>query len=315
MVEKTVKLIKDEQKVEVTLVFDEVDYNTTKEMMLKNHYSKKWNTSFGRINIGVFYKGELKGIASFGNLMNPNSYKNFGNYTKDEVIELNRLWVSDDLGKNTETVLLSISWKIIRDKYPHVKLVQSFADGRLGCGTIYKASNFKYYGYTKSIFYENTDTKETFHKVPMENTMRPKGMVKLNMMWIEGKLRPFEVKTYRYVYPLYKNLKIDLKEEVYPSYDKGFEYLNDYIHNKNLIIRSLILSYILNNEEFQSLSRWAVQNEVSVTDVEVQLKNNSILEIAKTQGDYSKYTLALETPSVLFSNDHVSKEITIFDFI
>lgn len=64
------------------------------------------------------------------------------------------------------TKLLSASWKIIKTNYPKVKAVQSFADGRLGCGTIYKASNFKYYGYTESVFYEDLKTGETHHEVP-----------------------------------------------------------------------------------------------------------------------------------------------------
>ena len=124
------------------LTIKEIDYATAKEMMIKNHYSKKWNNAFGKINFGIFQDGELLGGAVFGNLMNTKSYKTITDLDSDSVIELNRLWIDDILGKNTETIFISSCFKIIKKKYPHIKFIQSFADGRLGCGTIYKASNF-----------------------------------------------------------------------------------------------------------------------------------------------------------------------------
>ena len=160
--QKKVKLIQDGEKTETTMDFKEIDYDTAKEMMLKNHYSHKWNTAFGKINIGVYKDNILLGCASFGNLMNPKSFKSISpDLTQENVIELNRLWVDDKLGGNAETVLLSVSWKFIKSNYPNIKVVQSFADGRLGCGTIYKAASFKYYGYTESLFFEDLITKQT----------------------------------------------------------------------------------------------------------------------------------------------------------
>ena len=146
----------------------EIDYNVAKHMMINNHYSKKWNTSFGKINVGIFKDEKLMGSAVFGNLMNPNSYKKITDCGKESVVELNRLWISDLLKHNAESILISSCIKIIKNCYKNIKFVQSFADGRLGCGTIYKASNFKYYGYSKSLFFKDLESGEIFHKVPLD---------------------------------------------------------------------------------------------------------------------------------------------------
>lgn len=238
-----------------TLTMKEIDVQTAKDMIIKNHYSKKWNSSFGKINIGVFKDERLLGIAVFGNLMNPKSFKNISDYGEGSVIELNRLWIDDELGHNAETILISSSFKIIKADYPVIRFVQSFADGRLGCGTIYKASNFKYFGYEETLFFEDKETGEVLHKVPLENTKRPLGMLGKNARYLSGKLKPFKVKTYKYIFPLYKKDVIKLKEHPYPEYDKG-TIESDYEHPDSLIVRLMIM---YNEIGMDNLKRWCYQ--------------------------------------------------------
>lgn len=319
IVNKKVKLIKNEKKYEIELSFKEIDYQTTKDMIIKNHYSKKWNTAFGKINIGVFNNDELLGVASFGNLMNPKSYKKFNDeFTKDSVIELNRLWVDDTLGKNVETVLLSVSFKMIKSLYPNVKIIQSFADGRLGCGTIYKASNFKYYGYTESIFYENIETGITYHDVPFHNTKRPDGMIKLNTMWVEGKLKAFKVKTYRYIYPLYKNQKIKLKEKEYPKYDIGLEYLDDIGDKSKVITRAYVLSLLLNYDEKVILQEW-VDKHATQEDLDIAFENDSIKLVSEERNKTKEYLDLYNSKNDLIGKKQIIKEsnkqMSIFDLL
>ena len=38
------------------LIIKEIDRKLAKEIIINNHYSHKWNTSFGKINIGIFQK-------------------------------------------------------------------------------------------------------------------------------------------------------------------------------------------------------------------------------------------------------------------
>ena len=210
------------------LIIKEIPKELAKEITIKNHYSHKWNTSFGKINIGIFKEGEKNclGVTVFGNLMNPNSYKNFGLNNKDEILELNRMWIDDCLGKNAESILISNSFKIIKKKMPYVKLIQSFADGRLGCGTIYKATNFHYYGYTTNEFYEDLNTNEIAMVKLLNNTDRLNRMIIENKKILNNNVKFFKVKSYRYIYPLKKGVLkgIKFKEKEYPIYEKGKEY-------------------------------------------------------------------------------------------
>lgn len=319
-------IIKKETSHMGVLIIKEIDYTLAKDIIIKNHYSHKWNTSFGKINVGIFkekYPDVCLGVASFGNLMNPNSYVNFNKrFNKDNVVELNRLWIDDELEMNAETILLGASWKIIRNSYPNVKAVQSFADGRLGCGTIYKASNFDYYGYTKTLFYKNKETGEFQHKVPMENTKRPDGMIKLNYQYALGVLEPYYVKTYKYIYPLYKNIKIELEKKEYPKYEKGMELIDDYNHREGLMFRSLLLSYLLDyKKEFIFIKKYILENFYK-TKIEIEFnkakQNESIIEICKERKIENKYFDMCEKNIFelnFVENEKQNEIMTIFDFL
>ena len=207
-----------------TLIFKEVDKALAREIMINNHYSHKWVSNFGVVNVGVFKESEpdrCLGVASFGWMMNPESYKVISNdITRDEVLELNRLWVDDCLGKNTESMLLSASWKILK-WYGKIKVVQSFADGRLGCGTVYKASNFKYYGVDHTGFFRDKTNGEVWFAKMLTQTKAPRTMLKLAIMFSKDMFDVFVVNTYRYIYVLDKSINILLKEQPYPEYHKG----------------------------------------------------------------------------------------------
>jgi hypothetical protein len=66
-----------------------------------------------------------------------------------ETWELARLFIDDDLPKNSETWLISQGIKWIRKNHKNVKVLVSYADPSVGhSGTIYKASNWKSDGRT-----------------------------------------------------------------------------------------------------------------------------------------------------------------------
>lgn len=208
-----------------TLEIYKIDKNLAKSIVMENHYSKTWNSAFGTICFGIFKEGVLFGVAVFGSLMNPKSFHQITDYGQESLIELNRLWISDELGKNAETLFLGACFNIIKKTHPEIKFIQSFADGRLGCGTIYKASNFKYYGFHYTLFWEHSHSKVVYHKVLLENTKNINTFKKLNKMFLDNELMPFKVKTYRYIYQLGKE-QCKLKEQKYPPYNKGYEYIN-----------------------------------------------------------------------------------------
>lgn len=208
-----------------TLIIKAVDKKLAKAMIIQNHYSHKWNDGgFGAHNFGIFRADSPEnclGVAVYGYMKNPKAQIFTHPNPNAWIAELNRLWISDDLGHNSETILIGASLKLLRKTDPNVVAVQSFADGRLGCGTIYKAANFHYCGHHNTKFLRNTRTQEVIHEQILTNTKSPSGYVRANVAYLLGDLECFSVKTHRYIYPLCKRFQFKFPTIPYPQYDKG----------------------------------------------------------------------------------------------
>lgn len=119
------------------------------------HYSKRIvNNSY--LHLGIFSGRELVGVMQWGYALNPNSGARVVIGTGNrEYMELNRLWLHDKMPRNSESRAISYALKAIKQLYPPVQWVQSFADERCGrFGVVYQASNFDYVGSHYSRFYE-----------------------------------------------------------------------------------------------------------------------------------------------------------------
>ena len=265
-----------------TLIVAPINQETAKKIIVNNHYSRTWNTSFGSVNYGIYRDGEILGVAVFGNLMNPASYKKITHLPKGSVLELNRLWVDDKLVKNAETVFLSLCFKLIKSNYPEVKFIQSFADGRLGCGTIYKAANFGYYGYHKTHFLRNKATDEVYHFAPFTNTKRMNSMLSLCRQYLDGQLESMEVKTYRYIYSLYRDLKCNLKAQPYPSYDIGYTIASADIFSSAHIARLHLLYNDAYSEKAYDLGV-SLFGDKFIADIDAQKKILNIDRVANLE--------------------------------
>lgn len=143
------------------------------------------------------------------------------------------------MGHNAETVLLGASIKMLQKIDPNIVAIQSFADGRLGCGTIYKATNFRYYGFHYTRFLRNIRTSEVTHEQIFRNTTSPSGYIRSNIAYLLGDLQCLVVKTYRYIYPLCKHVRFKFKEQPYPPYEKG-ETAVTWDRNRNRIKENII---------------------------------------------------------------------------
>ena len=210
-----------------TLVIKRVSKELAKEMIIANHYSHKWNGGFGVYSYGIYRAEDLNrclGVAAYGYMKNPRAKIFEHPNPKAWMIELNRMWISDELGHNAETVLIGASLKLLRRADPNIVAVQSFADGRLGCGTIYKASNFDYFGYHRTIFLRNKRSGEVVHQQILTDTTAKTGYLRANMAYLLGDFDIFRVKTYRYIYVFdRRNFRFSLKQQASPPYERGEE--------------------------------------------------------------------------------------------
>lgn len=208
-----------------SLIIKAVPKMLAREMIVKNHYSHKWNHGgFGKYNFGIFRADDLTqclGVAVYGYMKKP--YAKIFTHPNPQawMCELNRLWISDELGKNAETILIAASIKLLRHADPNIVAIQSFADGRLGCGTIYKAANFRYYGYHETRFLRDRRTGEVTHEQLLTDSTCPSAYLRTNIYYLLGLYNIFKVKTYRYIYPLSDKFVPKFKEQPYPEYEKG----------------------------------------------------------------------------------------------
>lgn len=258
-----------------------IDFDIAKDVIINNHYSHKWNTAFGVENYGIICDNQLLGVAVYGNPMNPASWPSISDVEPAACLELNRLWVDDALIKNTETWFLKRSMALLKEK--GYRLIQSFADGRLGVGTIYQAANFTYHGFHTSLFHVDEETGETFHDVPFANTKRPATMVNRNILHAYGRLTTHEVKTYRYLFGLDRKARksIKLTTQPYPKERDGLRELVDYEPPMNQIIRAgAIAKQTHRSKDFEALREYALRRNPK-TDLMIaeQMENKLIVNM------------------------------------
>jgi adenine modification enzyme len=144
----------------------EIDRKIANDIIIKHHYSKKfYNATY--IHLGLFNEENIIGVLQYGYAMNPASGGSVVLGTKNnEYLELNRMWIKDDVGKYPESRAVSYSLKYIRKKYPTIKWIQSFADERCGgFGIVYQACSFDYYGEHRSDFWELEG--KVYHNIQM----------------------------------------------------------------------------------------------------------------------------------------------------
>lgn len=206
----------------------EMDKSVSNAMIIKNHYSHKvagFATTY--IYLGVYIENRLLGTLQFGFSMNPASAKNI---VKDtgiyEHLELNRMWISDEAGRNTESRAIAYCIKYIRGKHPKIQWIQSFADERCGgFGIVYQAANFKYYGEHSSDFYSLDGV--AIHKIALTHHADKRAAFE-KVRARKDEMTKESLRQFRYIYFINQRKIKDclLKEMPYPKhYDNsnGFE--------------------------------------------------------------------------------------------
>lgn len=195
---------------------------TANEMIIKNHYSKKvYSATY--IHLGVYMDNILVGVLQYGYAMNPASQESVVSDTKiDEYLELNRMWLDDIAPRNSESMAISYTIKYIKNKYPKIKWIQSFADERCGkFGIVYQAANFKYFGEHTSYFWELDG--ETFHNSIMTSEIAgPRGYKLLNDPKNKQKIIKHTLRQFRYLYFIDKKYEknVLLKQKDFEKYYK-----------------------------------------------------------------------------------------------
>lgn len=112
------------------------------EIVMQNHYlhrAPQISQSYGLIE-----GHEILGVITFGPPASRHLQVGVCTDRPDVVTELNRLWVDDCMPRNTETWFMSRALRLMPPR-----IVVSYADTAQGHdGTVYRAANFNYAGWT-----------------------------------------------------------------------------------------------------------------------------------------------------------------------
>jgi hypothetical protein len=132
------------------LVINPISSSSARAMIGMYHYSGK-STMNSQIHFGVFLNGTLQGALQYGPSIDKRRMASNLGIGFNESLELNRMALSDKCPKNSESRSISITLRMLKKKYSHLRVIISFADAcQCGDGTIYKASGFKLHSFKKN---------------------------------------------------------------------------------------------------------------------------------------------------------------------
>ena len=198
-------------------------------MIKKYHYSNilpRLNKHF----IGFYLGDKLVGTVTLGWGTRPlhTIRKIFPSLETKDYYEIGRMCMTEEMPRNSESQMLSQLISYIKEHYPEIKVLFTWADGMVGKpGYVYQAANFWYLGYIWTDMYMKDgikihprQTKQFFSNGEEDKrlSVRPtlEQMNQLNITHFKGK-------QFKYVYFLCdKKTQRALKEECTESLSKNY---------------------------------------------------------------------------------------------
>lgn len=133
----------------------EISKDEAFNMVKKYHYSNtlpKINKHF----LGFFLRDRLVGVITLGWGTRPlHTIKRiFPSLTTENYYEIGRMCMVEEMPKNSESQMLSLCCKWLKQNQPQIKILFTWADGMIGKpGYVYQASGFIYAGYSGGEMY------------------------------------------------------------------------------------------------------------------------------------------------------------------
>ena len=139
----------------------EISPTIAKEIIVKKHYTHAWTMC--RYSLGIFYRTDeqnalgdndkLIGCLVYGFPVGARAATSISEQlTKDNILELTRLYCDDGYGSNIESYAIGQSFKWFRVNDKAIKVLISYADnGQEHLGGIYQATNWIYQGMNTEI--------------------------------------------------------------------------------------------------------------------------------------------------------------------
>lgn len=181
------------------------------EVIIKHHYSHKAtsnrfksfsvNNGKGYLQLGYGIRPEMKHTIS--------KHIKKGNYA-----EFDRMWLSDELPKYSESQVISLLLSYIKQVYPQICFIITYADESVGNkGTIYQATNAIRLDWIYVDFYQ-LPNGERVHPVTMWHRHKTRAWETMQKLYPGIKHIKRSYKQFRYLYVLNKKYAKEVSREI-----------------------------------------------------------------------------------------------------
>ena len=208
------------------IVVKVIDRKSAKDYTINNHYMKTFPNP--KVCFGVFYKRKLSGVVTFGySPSTENKIKKIVNLDKNEIIEMQRMNLSDTLLHNAESYVLGKIYSLFKAN-TKIKLLITHSGGcKNDCGIVYQSSSWLYFGKEKCDDFYLTEKGEYKNIIaPMRFGRVPKGIKGGQNVGehLFGKGKIINSFRYLYLYPIQKGLRkyLEKKAKAYPKDSEVF---------------------------------------------------------------------------------------------
>tara|TARA_R110000824_G_scaffold197027_3_gene380334 strand:+ start:11879 stop:12610 length:732 start_codon:yes stop_codon:yes gene_type:complete len=207
-----------------------------KRIVLAKHYMKTFPQG-ARVCFGIMKGKRAVGVCVFGysSSTEAKASKLVPGLNRSEILEMQRFWVNDSCGHNTESFVLAKIMKLL--KIAGVRVVVTHAGGcKNDCGFVYQASGWMYFGRAKcnDFFltaggeYRNIIAAMRFGRVSSKNkTPNQIGRELYGPGEIVDSWR------YLYLYPIDKGIRRRLasSEKPYPKESAVYRFQQEWVEN------------------------------------------------------------------------------------
>lgn len=182
-------------------------------LIVKEHYLHSLPGGT-HLAFGVFVESRLLGALTLG--VGPfNAYSMVEGARPDDCLTLTRLWLSDELPKNSESRILGIVIRSLKH-HTNVKFLVSYADpAQEHLGTIYQAANWVYTGLSQATPLYDIGDGKVRHSRSLSHAFGSHSVEHFANHGIEAKLVPQAAK-HRYMYFLDPTWRSGLQVAVHP---------------------------------------------------------------------------------------------------
>ncbi len=117
----------------------EAESSIVDTLVIEHHYSHKATKN----RFKSFLVNDIEGFLQLGYGIRPRlKHRICNRITKENYCEFDRMWLSDNMPKFSESRVIALLLSYLKQVYPHIFYVITYADGSVGnTGIIYKATN------------------------------------------------------------------------------------------------------------------------------------------------------------------------------